>query len=256
MPRRWTGFGGGDLLLSFDVGLDLAGIGRVEDHDLACFDGVGFSGKVTVPGLPDARDLDAVSCSQNLLSFSLDGPASFAGVAGSDEDVWQWDPLGTNVLCMKMSSVPLRADLIALNEPRDPDQDGLSSFEEVSGVDDPATAWPDTGRALGPAGRLSDPELADSDDDGIRDGEESACGTDPMDPDDALQIVARDARHPEPDGSLVGFRAGAPLYGGVCAGFHIRLQPGGRRRVGGCRGADHLLHLQPAHGARFLPHPP
>jgi len=184
------GIWGGDLLLSFNVDVELSGIGRVADHELALFDGAGFSGKAAVPHLPANRDLDAVSCSGGLLSFSLDGAAAFATATGDDEDVWQWDPAGTNVLRIAMTSVPKRSDLIALNEPQDPDEDGLTSFEEVSGVDDPATVWPDTGLTLGPAGRSSDPELADSDDDGIDDGEESACGTDPMDPDDVLAILA------------------------------------------------------------------
>lgn len=173
---------GGELLLSFDVTCDFPGPGRVADHELTVFDGTNFTAKVAVPGMPPERDVDAVSVHDGRLSFSLDGPAEFGGAAGFDEDVWEWDMATTDVVRIDMPVVPRRADLAALDEPRDEDGDGLTRFEEASGTDDPSTTWGGSGQALDPAGRPSDPGLADSDGDGFDDGEEAICGTHPWIP--------------------------------------------------------------------------
>jgi len=70
------------------------------------------------------------------------------------------------------------------NDPCDPfgalttdsDNDGLTDCEETTGQDDPSTP-------ADPGGNTSDPNDADSDDDGLDDGEEANKGTDPKDVD-------------------------------------------------------------------------
>lgn len=56
----------------------------------------------------------------------------------------------------------------------DCDNDGLTNDEETTGVDDPATS-------ANPNGNTTDPDLADTDGDGINDGQEANDGTDPND---------------------------------------------------------------------------
>lgn len=58
----------------------------------------------------------------------------------------------------------------------DCDVDGLTNGEEVTGVNDPSTP-------ANPAGNMSNPQVADTDNDGLNDGAEAVAGTNPRNPD-------------------------------------------------------------------------
>ena len=85
----------GDLLLSFDVSVDLSGLG-VDDEDLVAFDGSSFSSYFdgSAHGVPDALDLDAAHYieSNGNLALSFDTGGVIGGVAFDDEDVLEFDP--------------------------------------------------------------------------------------------------------------------------------------------------------------------
>jgi len=82
--------GGGDLLLSFDVSLDLGGF-TADDEDLVGFDGLAFSlfFDGSAAGVPEALDLDGASYepSRDQLLASFDASGTVAGVEFDDEDV-------------------------------------------------------------------------------------------------------------------------------------------------------------------------
>jgi len=85
----------GDLLLSFDVAVELDGV-TFHDEDLARFDGFVFSlfFDGSSAGLSPALALDAahhLDCNGHLL-LSLDGGGSVGGVTFDDDDVLEYDP--------------------------------------------------------------------------------------------------------------------------------------------------------------------
>jgi hypothetical protein len=89
---------GGSLLLSFDVAVDLNGL-HVDADDLVLFDGASFSmffdgsGAGVAPGLNlDAADY--LACDDHLL-LSFDGSGTSGGVAFDDDDVLEFDRVGT-----------------------------------------------------------------------------------------------------------------------------------------------------------------
>jgi len=81
---------GADLLLSFDVSIDVGGV-VADDEDLVLFDGViasrPFDGSAA--GVPAALDLDAAHFDEAgaLLLLSFDGSGEIDGIAFDDEDV-------------------------------------------------------------------------------------------------------------------------------------------------------------------------
>ncbi|WP_394970229.1 gliding motility-associated C-terminal domain-containing protein [uncultured Croceitalea sp.] len=85
------------------------------------------------------------------------------GISDGQEALDGSDP---NDSCSSLGGTPLGTD--------DCDNDGLTNDEETTGVDDPATP-------ANPNGNITDPDLADTDGDGISDGQEALDGTDPND---------------------------------------------------------------------------
>jgi hypothetical protein len=85
-------------------------------------------------------------------------------------------------------------DLTVLDCPEDRDGDWLTDYEEASGVDEAASSFPGTNRPLDPGGYRSDADVADTDSDGLHDGQEAACGTDPRNAADLLRMTAVERR--------------------------------------------------------------
>jgi len=85
----------GDLLLSFDVSVDLSGL-DVADEDLVAFDGSVFSLYFdgSAHGVSEALDLDAAHYveSNGNLALSFDGSGVIGGIAFDDEDVLEFEP--------------------------------------------------------------------------------------------------------------------------------------------------------------------
>jgi hypothetical protein len=128
MTREWAQ---GDLLLSFDTTMELAGT-LVEDEDLVRFDGLNFTlfFDGTAVGVPATLDLDAAYLLFNgHLLLSFDGSGTIAGVALDDEDVLEYDPtLGIWELAYDGSAQHAdwsTADLDALHASGDIDGDGI-----------------------------------------------------------------------------------------------------------------------------------
>lgn len=89
-------FDGTDLLISFDIDVDLGGF-TAADEDLVRFDGTDFSLELDLSekGVPGQADLEAAhrqSDGTYLLSFSIHGSAG--GAFFADEDVLGFDPTG------------------------------------------------------------------------------------------------------------------------------------------------------------------
>ncbi len=89
---------GGSLLLSFDVAVDLNGL-HVDNEDLVLFDGATFSMFFdgSAAGMNPGLDLDAadyLACNDHLF-LSFDGSGSIGGIAFDDEDVLEFDRVGT-----------------------------------------------------------------------------------------------------------------------------------------------------------------
>jgi hypothetical protein len=87
---------GADLLLSFDVAVELSGV-AFADEDLARWDGAAFSLAFdgSAAGVDPALDLDgAHRLLGGHLLLSFDGSGVVGGVAFDDEDVLEHDPVG------------------------------------------------------------------------------------------------------------------------------------------------------------------
>jgi hypothetical protein len=127
MTREWER---GDLLLSFDTTVELAGI-LVEDEDLVRFDGLNFTlfFDGAAAGVPAALDLDGAYLLFNgHLLLSFDGSGTIAGVTFDDEDVLEYDStLGIWELAYDGSAAYAgwsAGDLDALHASADFDGDG------------------------------------------------------------------------------------------------------------------------------------
>ena len=179
------------LRLSFDKNVVLPAAGSVSDDDIVGYDGGVFSVlyRGTDLGIPTPADVDALYESEDNLYFSLDTTATIDGGVGSDEDVWVLNKGSGDVSLLGKIGMEPKCDLAALDMPLDSDGDWLSDFEEASGLDEAATTYPGTGTPLGPNGHKTHPLMADTDGDGIGDGGEAACGTNPRDEDDNLHII-------------------------------------------------------------------
>ena len=86
------------LTLSFDVSVDLPGLGPVDDEDLVTFDSRGdlhlaFDGSAA--GIDPALDLDGAHRDPELNQFDVtfDGSGEVQGIRFDDEDVMTWDPI-------------------------------------------------------------------------------------------------------------------------------------------------------------------
>lgn len=183
-----------DLLISLDVSTDAVVPGTtVHDEDIIRFSGgtasVLVDGSADL-GIPERADLDALHHDGDHLFFSLDVGADIGPLFGRDEDAWSADTNTYTMALINQIGIEQRADLVSLDELLDQDQDGLSDFEEISGVDDPGTTVPGSDIAMDPEGHTSDPELPDTDSDGSTDAEEAIAGTDPNDPGDLLRMLA------------------------------------------------------------------
>lgn len=178
------------FLFSIDITATLPSVGTVTDEDVIRYNGA-FSlehdGTATLD-IPSVADIDALYREGGDLYFSLDKTATINAQTGGDGDVWVYDG-GSTTLHLVNSLLPDPADLTSLDVPVDTDSDSLTDFEEISGIDDPASADPDTGGPMDPGGKLTDLNDPDSDDDGFNDGEEALAGTDPADETDLLTIV-------------------------------------------------------------------
>ncbi len=89
---------GGSLLLSFDAAVNIGGV-EFEREDLVLFDGAVFSlfFDGSAEGIAAGLDLDAadeLDCNGHLL-LSFDGGGIIGGVAFDDEDVLEFDRIGT-----------------------------------------------------------------------------------------------------------------------------------------------------------------
>ncbi len=127
----------------------------------------------------------------------MDGPTGVIETVGAPQSAFR---LSQNVSGIETVRVALsvhdgrfsetaRADVVFF-EMTDGDGDGLSTQEELTGLDNRLTP-PD------PAGRQTDPGLADSDGDGMGDGHEAVAGTNPNDSSSLFKIVGNAAGSPE-----------------------------------------------------------
>jgi hypothetical protein len=142
--------------------------------------------------IPDRSDIDALHCNRTNLYFSLTTTETMSGSIGRDEDVWNWNMMygrfeSNGLVTVLYTEVP--ADLNALDEWQDNDNDGLTDFEELTGVDEPSSTFGNAGTPLNPNGYHSNPSDFDTDDDGLNDGEEGIAGTDPNSSNSCLRIT-------------------------------------------------------------------
>lgn len=92
-----TAAGDGDLIVSFDIAVDLGGL-VVEDHDLVRLNGsqwsLFFDGSAA--GVPTTVDLDAADLlpGNDHLLLSFDTSGTVGGISFDDEDVLEYDPVG------------------------------------------------------------------------------------------------------------------------------------------------------------------
>lgn len=90
----------GDLLLSFDTTVDLGGGVVAADEDLVSFDGANFALVFdgSAQGLCEALDLDGASLDIDTgrIGVSLDGSGSVGGVDFDDEDILEFQPVGSS----------------------------------------------------------------------------------------------------------------------------------------------------------------
>jgi len=105
---------GADLLLSFDITVDLSG-GIVADHDLVRWNGAVFAPFFdgSLAGVPDALDVDGAHLltTGNLL-LSMDGAGDLGGVSFADEDALEYDPT-TGIWELAFDGSALHSDWVA-----------------------------------------------------------------------------------------------------------------------------------------------
>lgn len=188
---------GTNLYFSLDVTANLPGAGVVDDEDVIQYDWTTltkrFDGTADLR-IPPAADLDALYLgAEGILYFSLDTTQTMGAgnKTGSDEALWaHYISGGFTLLLATNEQVAGRADLVSLDYPKDTDNDWLTDFEEVSGIDEASSTFPGTSTVLTPDGNISNPEIADTDSDGLTDGQEAASGTNPTNDTDYLKIVS------------------------------------------------------------------
>ncbi len=89
----------GELVLSFDVGVELPGNVFIADEDLVRVDGPSsftllLDGDDAAVGIPTEADVDGAHLLSNgSIAVSLDVATSVGGVQASDEDVLEYDPV-------------------------------------------------------------------------------------------------------------------------------------------------------------------
>ena len=187
---------GTDVLL-FSVDISITGLvagSTVTDDDVVQFAlataSLRFTG--TTLGIDPSADINALHADGTNLYFSLDKTSSSGIIAGTgtDEDVWC---MNTNTLAGVLITgfgFETGTDVTSLDEPIFSDADALSDFEEISGVDDPATTVAGTTSPIDPGGHMTDPLDPDSDSDGSDDGDEAIAGTDPNNAGSQLVITS------------------------------------------------------------------
>ena len=181
---------GSELILSFDTTIDLGSGLIAADEDLVKWNGSVWTHyfDASVAGINPALDLDgAHRAADGKLFLSFDG----SGSVGSgpthffdDEDVLEYDPVGETwdfAYDALWSGAP---DVNALFVDTDPDDDQLSDIGEIIAGTNPLLA--DTeGDGLNDGEEVNtyntDPLSGDTDGDGFMDGEEVTAGTDPND---------------------------------------------------------------------------
>ena len=187
-------FAGRFLLLSFDAPVSLPGPGTVRPEDVIVLDDSGFivafDGETDL-NLTRGADLDALAVDTSLVYYSASIAADVAG-RGSDKTVWMFHPVTrsiTNLLDGETAyGMAPGADLDGLDDMADNDNDMLTDWEELTGLNEPAYSWmnkidPD------PAGTITDPWETDTDGDMIPDGEEALAGTHPLQETSYLHVV-------------------------------------------------------------------
>ena len=180
------------VLVSIDTTRFIPGGDVVQDEDILVYTNGALADvfRGDALGIPGRADLDALYDSETNTYFSLDVPTRIGGDCGTDHDVWAVDKAATNTSLLGAITMAERVDLCGLDCPVDSDGDWLSDFEEASGTDEAASTFPGSAIPLSPNGFTSDSDVADSDGDGMTDGEEAACGTDPTDDTDLLRIAS------------------------------------------------------------------
>ena len=180
--------GAGDLLLSFDVTVDLGGV-VIEPEDLAVLDHVADSFAVrfdgSAAGVPAGLDLDGAhdAADAGVLLLSFDTAGDLGGVFADDADVLVYDPVAMSWQIAheadRASPAWAAADLDAVwaVTALDGDDDGIPDDDEIDlGTDplDPDTDGDgiDDGEELFDLG--TDPTDSDTDGDGLDDGDEVA----------------------------------------------------------------------------------
>jgi hypothetical protein len=190
----------GDLLLSFDTTVSLPG-GTFDPEDLVRFDEGGgtfssfFDGSAA--GVPAGLSLDAAHylIGADTLLVSFDGSGVVSTVAFDDEDVLEYDRVGltwdlaVDTDASEAAWTPANLSALFAIPDGDSDSDGLSDLDELrthgTNPDDADTDDDglDDGYEVTANPYTSDPNDTDTDDDGLDDGAEDSLGTDPGNPD-------------------------------------------------------------------------